>query len=193
MCSSCGRPACAECLVEINGQLFCKACLGTKVKSSKRDENGFVRFLLSVVPGLGHLYLGLFNRGLQFMVVAVVGGSILGLLRVDPLQGLFIAAMVFFSIFDAREAQLRIDQGLEVEDKGFVDLKTMRLEWNARYIGYILVAIGVLALYRTFMDDFLTMIYGAMAYRVQGMINGVVIGLLAIGAGVWLLRRNFKG
>lgn len=194
ICSSCGRPICQDCLVDIKGQTHCKSCIEARMKRPARDVVGPLRFVLSVVPGLGHLYMGMFNRGLQLMAGTFLGATLLNAIF-DDLSVFFVFAMIFISVFDAREAALRIQQGLEVEDKGFVDLKTWKFEkmtWNSKYIGYGLVVIGGLALYKTLMNDLLRLIFGYNAfYRdLAATLNGVVLGGLAVGAGVWLLRKS---
>jgi len=194
VCSTCGRPICEDCMVDLNGSAHCKTCLSEKVHKAPRDVRGFLRFALSICPGLGHMYMGLFNRGLQLMVGAIAGGIVLDMIAPrSPLSGFFIAALVFLSIFDAREAHLRLEQGLEVEDKGFVDIKNMRFEWRSRYIGYGLVAIGVLGLYNTLVHDTLRLVCGynsRVCSDLANSIDGILLGGLAVAAGVWLLKRS---
>lgn len=196
ICSTCGRPICNDCLVEIKGQAHCKTCIEARLRKPARDVIGPLRFVLSLAPGLGHLYMGLFNRGVQLMAGTLLGAALLGAIWED-LTGFFVIAMVFISVFDSREAALRIHQGLEVEDKGFVDLKTWKFEkmaWNSTYIGYGLIGIGGLALYKTLVNDFLRLMFGynfAFYRDLVSTINGVVLGSVAVGVGVWLLRRGF--
>ncbi len=194
ICSNCGRPICDSCLIELNGQVFCKPCLEVKVQKPVREIKGGTRFILSIVPGLGHLYMGLFNRGLQLLAAAILGTVLLDMLTRGGLGGLAFMALVFLSIFDAREAHIRMQQGLEVEDKGFVDLRTWRLTWNPKYIGYALVGIGVIAMYNTIIYDLLRVFFRnyGLYDQVIRSINGVVLGGLAVGAGVWLLRRDSR-
>lgn len=194
VCSTCGRPICEECMVDLNGQVHCKQCLAVRMQRPSREVHGFVRFVLSLVPGIGHLYMGMFNRGVQLAVGAVVGAWFLDLLLPNsPFSGLFIAGMVFLSVFDAREAHLRIQQGLEVEDKGFVDIRTLRFTWNSRYIGYGLVGLGALALYRTFIYDTVRLfINDSRYYQLLNSLNQSIFGLAAVAAGIWLLRKNMK-
>lgn len=189
ICSSCGRPICEDCLVDLNGQPYCKVCLIARVQRPAREINGFLRFVLSVAPGLGHLYMGLFNRGMQFFVGTILGAILLGMVF-PGLLGLYIPAAIFFSIFDAREVHLRIAQGLEVEDKGFIDLKATPSEWNQRHIGYGLVIIGGLALWRVLMTDILQVMFGSRWYQVREAANGMTLGLLAILGGLYLLKGN---
>jgi len=192
ICSKCGRPICDQCIIEVNGQVFCKPCMEVGVKHpAPRNTSGNARFFLSIFPGLGHLYMGLFQRGMQLLVAFIAGCFILGNLLED-LVGFFVAAMIFFSIFDAREAYIRMAQGLEVEDKGFIDTHNLKLTWDARWIGYILIGLGAIALFNVFLDDILRLIFvdREMYYAAVRSIKGVLVGLLAIGGGFWLLRRN---
>jgi len=191
VCSTCGRPVCEECTVNLNGQVYCKPCIEQKVRTPANTNNGALRFILSFFPGLGHLYLGLFQRGFQLMGAAILGG-IIGSEFFEALGPFLVIALIFYSIFDAREAHMRILQGLEVDDKGFVDLKNFK--WEQRYIGYILVGLGVLALYNVFLDDFLYLLFrGETYFRVIRMMRGATVGVLAILAGVFMLKRNYGG
>lgn len=189
VCSACGRPVCEECLVNLNGQVYCKPCLEARMRRPDRQINSFVRFVLSGFPGLGHLYMGLFQRGLQLMAGTVLGSVLLGMLF-PPLVGFFIPGMIFYSLFDAREIHLRMEQGLEVEDKGLVDMTTLRLRWSDRYIAYILIGVGALALYNTLVSDLLTMLFPDRAWRMAQVVRGMTAGALSLGAGLWLLRKD---
>lgn len=189
ICSSCGRPICDQCAVELSGQVYCKTCLQVKVQKPAREINGAARFLLSLCPGLGHLYIGLGQRGMQ-MFLGFVGGWVLLGIIFPPLLGFFIPAGIFYSVFDAREANLRMNQGLEVEDRGFVDPKNLNLQWNNRYIGYALVVIGGLLLFNTVTNDLVEALFPERFWLITRAMRGAMMGALAIAAGVYLLQRH---
>lgn len=191
VCSTCGRPICDTCLVELGGHVYCKPCLEVKVRKPARDVNGFTRFVLSVVPGLGHLYMGLFQRGMQFLLGTVVGSIIIGNLYA-PFLGIIIPVMVFFSIFDAREAHLRLNQGLEVQDRGFVDMDQVRAKWQPRHWGYVLIGAGALIMFNGIVNDLVSVVVRDWMMRaaLSNALRGMMVGALAIAAGVWLLRRS---
>jgi len=172
--------------VDLNGQPYCKTCLAARVQGPGREINGFARFLLSIAPGIGHLYMGFFNRGMQFFLGTVIGGILLGMVF-PGLLGLYIPAAIFFSIFDAREIHLRLSQGLDVEDRGFVDIKAVPFQWNQRHLAIGLIAVGGLSLWRVLMTDLLEWLFGQDLQRV---LSGVTFGLLAVGLGIWLLARQ---
>jgi TM2 domain-containing membrane protein YozV len=64
--------------VVVPGALYCKEC-GATLQSGQlvqaRDYNPVVAALLSIIPGLGHVYRGRVGRGvLWFFVVAIAYG-----------------------------------------------------------------------------------------------------------------------
>ena len=70
-----------------------------------------VTFVLSWMPGLGHLYLGLNSRGLQFMAAAF---ACIVLIPVVPLVFPFVLALVWFgSLFDALQRAAAINAYIE--------------------------------------------------------------------------------
>ncbi|HYG56823.1 MAG TPA: hypothetical protein VD902_01955, partial [Symbiobacteriaceae bacterium] len=83
-------------------------------------------------------------------------------------------------------------QGLEVEDKGFVDPATLKMQWRPQYVGYILIAAGVLVLFNILVDDLLRLLIPdfSMWLQVSRAIRGSVLGIGAIAVGLWMLRRN---
>jgi hypothetical protein len=193
ICSTCGRPICADCLVELGGQAHCKMCLRASMARPAREINSFMRFVLSAVPGVGHMYMGLMQRGFQLLAGGIGLAIVLGMVF-SPILGLYIPALICFSIFDAREAHLRLAQGLEVEDKGFFAVDQLPLMWNAKYIGYGLIAFGALALWNIFLSDILRFVIPDLYRmgRIQASIRQITLSLVAIGAGIWLLRRRAR-
>ncbi|OTA40575.1 MAG: hypothetical protein A6D92_15670 [Symbiobacterium thermophilum] len=180
---------CAECLVDLNGQPYCKRCLAARMQQPVREINGLVRFVLSIAPGVGHFYMGYFHRGTQLFLITLVGAAVLNL-AFPGLLGLYIPAAIFFSIFDAREIHLRLSQGLEVEDRGFFDVQALPQRFGQRQAGIALIVVGALALWRVLTTDLLRWIFGANYFLVQRTLNGFTFGALALALGVWLLMRQ---
>lgn len=191
-CTTCGRFGCELCLVEINGADHCKRCLGARVTRPERHTSGFMRLVLSAAPGVGHMYLGLMNRGLQLMVLSVIGSMMLSAVN-DVLFAFFIVGTVFYSIFDAREAHLRMRVGENVPD---VLLVNWGIFTTQRWIAYGLVGLGILGIYRALTYEFLTWAARHQFPDVwRGMIRafeGSLVGALAILLGLWMLRRGFQ-
>ncbi|MBO8172497.1 MAG: hypothetical protein H0Z33_11450 [Bacillaceae bacterium] len=106
-------------------------------------KNKLWTLILSFIPGLGHMYLGLTHRGLQIMA-----GFFLSLFLMDYLRiSLFFFALPlfwFYGLFDALQYYNRLDQDGEVADEPFVSQSVFikRQKW----IGYGLILIGVIAI-----------------------------------------------
>ena len=83
----------------------------------------FVTFLLSAVPGLGHFYLGLMNRGLAvmgaFIIFGVVIGSMSELMHVPELLMFLVLLPViwFYGLFDALSLCQKFKVGEPPEDR----------------------------------------------------------------------------
>lgn len=85
-------------------------------------KSKFITFILSAFPGLGHLYLGLMNRGLVFMA-AFLGWTALVLLGAEIIRsGDFTVLLVLlpiiglYSLFDALHLCSRMQAGETIPD-----------------------------------------------------------------------------
>lgn len=182
VCQRCGRPVCPDCTEVVNDQTFCDHC-GSKVRPKRPLlTNGAIRTILSICPGLGHLYIGLPQRGIQ-LFVAVVAANILfeGFLNLN-FGPLITFGFIFYSIFDARELALRQAEGERVEDRPLVDLR--QLPQHREKLGYGLIALGALGVYRM-----LSQIIERIRPELSRPMDYMTFGLLAIAAGVYLLRK----
>lgn len=188
-CSACGRSICGECGIQLNDELLCRACIEERLAAPERTISGPLRLFLSLVPGVGHLYMGLFQRGLHLMAGTVLGAILLFLLM-PVLNVLFVPAMIFFSIFDAREMHLRLLQEHEVADQGLVDLAALRDRWNPRYTAYVLIGGGALALYNVVVLYLIPLLFPMNARLVAEVVRGITLGAAALVGGILLLRRG---
>ncbi|HLU21518.1 hypothetical protein [Lederbergia graminis] len=93
--------------------------------------------LLSIVPGAGHLYLGLQKRGIQLMVAFLFSIYILDVLRLGLF--LFIVPIIwFYSFFDGLQKASKSAVG-EVEDEPIITTFFNHQKW----IGIGLIAFGL--------------------------------------------------
>jgi len=80
-CTSCGRPICHECAVELQNKLVCRECLSTgkatmsppsNVSRSPKDRS--IALILEILPGMfgflgmGWIYSGENNKGIMFLI-----------------------------------------------------------------------------------------------------------------------------
>ncbi|MCL5045443.1 MAG: hypothetical protein M1598_01300 [Actinobacteria bacterium] len=189
LCQACNEPICAACRVEVNGREYCSACLDRKLGTPRKPsgtrwvggpgekKSPFWTFVLSFVPGVGHMYLDLMRRGLSLLIVffgAIAVGTIL-----QEIIPLVTPVIWFYGMFDALQSMRRINNGEEVPDVEVVDFG--HLQRNQKVWAYALIILGGLALLRNLMPYF---------WR----LDRVFLPLILIGAGFWLLFGDrFRG
>lgn len=132
--------------------------------------------VLSAFPGVGHIYDGLYLRGLTFFAI------ILGCIQLAQEEELFGFAVAFFWIFnivDAMRQATLINYGYAT-DLGLTDLpETAKPQQGGLWAGGILIIIGVIAILERFFDldlDFLVDLWP--------------FGLVAFGA--WLVWSSIR-
>jgi len=119
----------------------------------EKKSPGLAGFL-SMFPGLGHLYLGLYQRAFAFAGAFIIGISLTSHGRGGEFFGPLIAFVWFFAIIDAVRQAKAINRGIAVES-GFAGTPQLRkaaegtgsLTW-----GVILVGIGGLWLADRYLD-----------------------------------------
>ncbi|TDF93573.1 hypothetical protein [Paenibacillus piri] len=155
-------------------------------------KNKMIAILLSVVPGAGHMYLGLQKRGLQLMAAFLFCVYIMDMLRLTLF--LFIIPILwFYSFFDALQQISRHDRGEALEDTPFVDWLINHQKW----VGIVLLALGLYyitdevllrALDRLFPKERISFLF-------RQYFQTFVVSVILIGGGLRLLlgSRRRKG
>ena len=125
----------------------------------EKKSPGLAGILSGIFPGLGHLYLGLYQR--SFKVAAAFVGCIwivsTGFMNghLTPIFGMGIAFIWFFGIIDAVRQAKAINSGY-VEASGLVSEKTLnaarRESTSSLTWGVILVGLGTLWLLDRYVD-----------------------------------------
>lgn len=75
-CTSCGRPVCRDCVVEIRDKFVCRECISSgKATPRVQDKDPNTAFLIELIGGffgllgLGYLYVGRTNDGIWRLIV----------------------------------------------------------------------------------------------------------------------------
>jgi len=107
---------------------------------------------LSMFPGLGHLYLGLYQRAFAFGGAFIIGIGLAG--HRGEFFGPLIAFVWFFAIIDAVRQAKAINRGYSVEAgfAGSAQLRKAAEGTGALTWGVILVGLGALWLADKYMD-----------------------------------------
>jgi len=141
--------------------------------------------VLSIMPGAGHMYLGLQKRGLQLMV-----GFLLSIYLLDTLQlsiFLFLVPIIWcFAFFDSLQQQSRYSLGFgELQDVPLVDWLVHRQKW----LGISLVLLGLYYLSDQLLLEFLQKWFDD--YHLKNVIRYyfkiIATSLILIGLGVRLI------
>lgn len=136
-------------------------------------------FFLSFVPGVGHYYLGLMQRGLQFNLLFFGLLLIAILTEIGPLA-VFFPVIWFYALFDAQQAASILHDGGQVEDKLLIPWT--RLPMPRGYMtGVIFIVIGLMVF--LFNNNFVS-IDRYISY--QDLLK-VLISLFVMGFGVYLI------
>ncbi|MEK3889768.1 hypothetical protein [Bacillus sp. FSL K6-3431] len=162
-----------------------------------RDVDGrkskAIATLLSIVPGAGHLYLGLQKRGIQLMAAFLFSIYILDVLRLGIF--LFLVPIIwFYSFFDGLQKASKADGGT-VEDEPIVSY----LINHQRWLGIGLIALGVYYLGTNIIlpvaSPFIERILNVdIQYWFYHYFQTTILCLLLIGGGIKLMtgRKSKK-
>jgi LiaI-LiaF-like transmembrane region/B-box zinc finger len=203
-CRNCGKPMCPACVRPVRDVLYCEDCLAKVVGLAPAPaivpaEGGVapvlppgpgmgvpgaskgtpvLAFILGLVPGLGAIYNGEYNKALLHIVI--FAGIILGI-SLDlgnGAQAVLICALVVFPFYMAIDAV----RTLKSKQTGEMYQDPLENWTKQKAIGPILL-IGLGAL-------FLLNNFGVFEiFRVRELI----FPLILIGFGVWLLRNRMGG
>lgn len=143
-------------------------------------------FFLSFVPGAGHYYLGLMQRGLHFNLLFFGVIGLMSLTGLEPLP-LLLPVIWFYALFDALQAASAMAAGAEVPDRPLLKAEYFRLK--PATLGWILICCGVYSLLRFGLDNHLL----PLPSHLLRDLNRVVASFVLIGFGIYSLVRRKPG
>lgn len=165
-------------------------------------KSKLITFILSfLVPGAGHLYLGLNKRGLQFMIgfFGCIAFSWL-LFFIFPFA---IAVIWFYALFDSLQQATAINNWIEGHPQSSVSFDASpesaepldegpihislpgNRTWDVMWSGIALIAIGVLVLLRILFPELWVMFADIHA-------GSILLALVMIGFGLWIVIRQYR-
>jgi hypothetical protein len=149
-------------------------------------KSKMLAIMLSVLPGAGHMYLGLQQRGLQLMAAFLFSFYILDALHLSIFLFL-IPILWFYSLFDAMR---HVSRHGEVE---IIDIPI--IDWLKNYQKWIGISLLVLGFYHL-LDEFVLGIFERLqpelqiSYWFHRYFQVFVVSTLLIGGGFRLLAGN---
>jgi len=129
-------------------------------------------YILSFIPGLGHFYLGLMQRGLQFMLLLF--GAIF-MTHMVEMFAFFIPIIVFYSYFDALQYHSKYRENEVLIDEPVFKQNLIRV--NKAVIAWIFIGFGGLSLLENSADYLQLSIDFNILYKIIVSAVFVIIGI----------------
>ncbi|MEW6338560.1 MAG: LiaI-LiaF-like domain-containing protein [Acidobacteriota bacterium] len=140
----------------------------------RRYSTGLATWL-SLVPGLGHVYLGLYQRAIVFFCAGVAAAWITDQADVGPLLIFFVWP---FTMIDANRQAHAINAGLVPEPLTGTEYPKAKRRHTGLGFGVFLTVLGLIMLYNQF-------------YPIDFSFLETWWPLLLVIAGAWLMGKHF--
>lgn len=137
---------------------------------------------LSVIPGAGHMYLGLLKQGTQLMAVFFLAMFITGSLNIGVL-GFILPVLWFYSLFDVYHL-------LEEEQEGLHPYESELFTWfdkHPGWIGWSLIILGVLIILQRVVAPVIAPLLNA---DIRSYLQTGIVALILIAGGIKLLAGS---
>jgi hypothetical protein len=205
-CAECGKQFCPSCIVVLDQRSWCRDCLArivARTGKGARVHPGWRKLaaaLLSIVPGAGHMFLGLIGKGFALMGLLLASVFLVILYSdatgmywmtaylVPALSVLFLCYAVFdtMAISDAR----RSGRELPATDDDTMKAVWERVLLNRRTGGWVLLVAGAVGILRLLAEPFNRLT--TALFSVSFPITGLVIPVILLVIGILLLKRSRK-
>ncbi|WP_128894805.1 hypothetical protein [Longirhabdus pacifica] len=152
------------------------------------EKSKMIAMICAIFPGVGHLYLGLKRRGLQFMGLFLLSLYLLDAMNITFF--LFIVPMIwFYSFFDvSQKANDMTHYALEMLDKPLVDWVIDHQKW----VGIALVLFGLFFIFNELVIDVMWDRYPDVARWLRYNLQELIVAVLLLFGGLKLLVGNRK-
>lgn len=193
VCVLCGAAVCHQCQKSVRGRILCPNCYAELRQGNNPQQqtpslrrppirySGCLTFLLSIIPGLGHFYLGHMQKGLVLLTLALILPFLLPIL-------------VAYSVFDCLHTARRLNAGEQVPDwdvKGAIQYLSVKvgtqkpsMTWGV----FLLFVGGVLLMLNT---PHITGLLAQIPSTVQ-VIGRNLLALAMVVLGGFLIWRTMK-
>lgn len=146
-------------------------------------KNRFFTFILSFMPGLGHMYLGLMKKGISIMTLFLGMIFTAGFFNI-PIICFILPVIWFYSFFDAiNYNNLPIEQKSLIEDKLFL-IEDGYLQKYRSLIGGMFVFLGIYIIYDRFIVQYL------WSFGIFRIIPTIALAIIIILLGIALIKNN---
>ena len=208
-CNVCGEWICENCVLEVDGRIYCKDCLKQKIKSTTPTESykphtskththtsgrvyksSFLTLICSVLPGCAQMYLGYTKRGLSLLIIFLLG------LYIEFFSPLILITYVF-GLFDAFKLKGNLERGIYQEDN-ISDIKNFVKE-NKLFmfiLGFIIVVPMIIEFFDDIFDNMFHMgrhLFRSVVYfDLEEIFKICILGALAIIISTLIIKYSKK-
>jgi len=163
-------------------------------------KSRLVTFMLSLLPGAGHMYIGYMTKGIHLMSLFFGVIAIASILNMGII-GLLIPIICCYAIFDSLNlcTKLRSSGNNPITDDYLFKNLTFDNRKLVKYIAYGAIILGILSLFSNMLPiftDYLEQILGReiFTYEFYKNVRNFVVAIALIIGGIVLLKgRKFKG
>ncbi|WP_459954314.1 hypothetical protein [Paenibacillus pini] len=158
----------------------------------------WLTFILSMIPGLGHLYLGFNRQGLQIMI-----GACTCIVLIESMPMIFpfaLSILWFYQLFDALQRVNWIRAAAAEHERMMMGQESFGYPWTERdwiamngysrdsglnpfWLGGGCLIVGMMVL-------FVNIFPGVWTWMMQKDIGSVLLAFGLIGYGLWLLKKK---
>lgn len=153
------------------------------------QKNRFWTFVLSLVPGAGEMYFGLYRQGVSLMLAFFIVMLVPLMLQVSALSLLCIILWFYSFLHTHNLRSMPLEEFCQLEDRFIWEDLPHTFQWNSRNKGVLAVALIVIGAFLLWENLFawlgwyLSGFLGNFFYRLPRAVIGVLVLLL----GIWLI------
>lgn len=198
ICSSCGKPLCSECAININGKPVCRDCNAyiryNNNRTNKDSINGFLFFIYLFLPGLRHMYIGLMKRGLQFLSLFFMGFVLAATLDLPEFFVPLMLIVWFYSAFDSYNYRKIKENGGNISDDPIfnefgINEITMFFKKSRMVSGIFIIILGFYLLLRQLRDYIWKYNIPQIVFDSLNIAFKSIIPILFIIGGIYLIVK----
>lgn len=147
--------------------------------SLDEEENRNVKliaYLLSIVPGLGHIYYGRKEKGQKLLYIFLIVYILAAIMSFDLIR-FGVLAVIIYSVLDLMNIKV-------VSEYSEIDFQGKNFDNWVKVLGVVMIGAGVVTLCNKFLGEFFD---GRMAYLIRDYAKVIVSSGILIGFGIKIL------
>lgn len=153
------------------------------------QKNRFWTFILSLMPGAGEMYFGLYRQGVSLMLLFFVILLVPLILQVSALSLLCVILWFYSFLHTHNLRSMPLDEFCQLEDRYLWEGLSHTFQWNNRnktVVAVALIVIGAFLLWEN-LFAWLGWFFGGFLGNFFYRLPRAVIGVLVLLLGIWLI------